>query len=115
MRVTSEFWVSALVRRVFAEGGFAAVEGRGAREAGTVFIVVRDRFGHVRLFGPAAQASYDETRPSERRFTVLVENEQDKIDARLQRERRFDPDLWVVEIELADAGKAEDYFEVAAG
>ncbi|MEP2580565.1 MAG: DUF1491 family protein, partial [Roseibium sp.] len=38
MRVTSEFFVSALVRRVFGEGGFAAVSRRGAPEAGAVFV-----------------------------------------------------------------------------
>ena len=38
MRVTSEFFVSALIRRVFSSGGFAAVERRGATEAGAVFL-----------------------------------------------------------------------------
>ena len=45
MRLTSDFWVSALMRRVFAEGGFAAVARRGASEAGAVFVVTRNRVG----------------------------------------------------------------------
>ncbi|MCR4265335.1 DUF1491 family protein [Nitratireductor sp. ZSWI3] len=114
MRLTSEFWVSALTKRLFAEGGFAAVAQRGAREAGTIFIVVRDRLGRLALYGPAAQASYDEARPMERRFTLVAQDDQERIDARLERERRFDPDFWVVEIELADAARAENYFEVTA-
>ena len=43
MRLTTDFWVSALMRRVFAEGGFAAVAKRGASEAGAVFVVTRNR------------------------------------------------------------------------
>ncbi|MET0943059.1 MAG: DUF1491 family protein, partial [Mesorhizobium sp.] len=43
MRVTSELWVSALTRRVFSGGGFAAILKRGAAEAGAVFILSRNR------------------------------------------------------------------------
>ncbi|KAB2862521.1 MAG: DUF1491 family protein, partial [Bauldia sp.] len=43
MRVTTDFWISSVVRRAFAEGGFAAVERRGAAEAGAVMIRRRDR------------------------------------------------------------------------
>lgn len=45
MRVTTDLWVSAMVRRVFSSSGFAAVIQRGATEAGAVFVLTRDRFG----------------------------------------------------------------------
>ncbi|PZO81660.1 MAG: DUF1491 domain-containing protein [Mesorhizobium amorphae] len=99
MRLTSDFWVSALVRRVSAEGGFGAVVRRGAAEAGAVFIVVRDRMGNVRLYAPAPQTSYGEDRPSERVFVENAVPDEAALDARLEREKRFDPDFWVVEIE----------------
>ncbi len=100
MRVTTDFWVSALLRRVFSDGGFGAVLSRGATEAGAVFILCRDRLGNVDLYGPAPQTSYDTAKPDERQFS-LVESAQDGevIDKRLDRERRFDPDIWVVEVE----------------
>lgn len=103
MRVTADFWVSALLRRVFASGGFAAVVRRGATEAGAVFVLSRGRMGETALFGPAPQTSYDSAKPDERFFTLLGAGEGDaELDARLERERRFDPDIWVVEIEAGN-------------
>ena len=100
MRVTTDLWVSALVRRVFGAGGFAAVVKRGAAEAGAIFVQTRDRFGSVALFGPAPQTSYDTARPDERLFVRIGDGEDaTALDARLEREKRFDPDIWVVEIE----------------
>ncbi|WP_295806163.1 DUF1491 family protein [uncultured Nitratireductor sp.] len=115
MRLTSDFWVSALTKRLFAEGGFASVLQKGAREAGTIFILLRNRFGQQALYGPAAQAVYDEARPNERRFTLIAEGDDVVIDKRLERERRFDPDFWLVEIEVTNLDEAERYFEIAAG
>lgn len=101
MRVTSELWVAALLRRAFAAGGFAAVERKGAPEAGAVFVVARSRLGELRLFGPAPQASYGEARPSDRLFSEIVGGaDAEAIAARIAREARFDPDLWLVEIEV---------------
>ncbi|MGI6851535.1 DUF1491 family protein [Mesorhizobium sp. 1B3] len=100
MRVTSDIWVSALLRRVFAEGGFGAIVRRGATEAGAVFLVARNRFGETALFGPAPQTAYDSSRPDERQFSELAGGaDSEAIDARLAKEMRFDPDIWVVEIE----------------
>lgn len=107
MRLTSDFWVSALIRRVSLGGGFAAVVRRGATEAGAVFVVERDRLGGVRLYGPAAQASYGEERPSERLFAPVPVEGEEAVNARLERETRFDPDIWVVEIEPGREPAAE--------
>ncbi len=102
MRVTSDLWVSALVRRLQGEGGFATIIRRGATEAGAIFLIVRGRAGELSLFGPAPQADYDEARPSERYFALLSETvEEADVDARLEREMRFDPDIWVVELEAS--------------
>ena len=103
MRVTSEFYVSALVRRIFSLGGFGAVERRGATEAGAIFIRQRFRDGLETLFGPAPQSVFDED-DTDRRFEIRAERaEAAACDAIIDREARFDPDLWVVEIEVDDA------------
>ena len=100
MRVTTDLWVSALVRRVFGAGGFAAIVKRGATEAGAVFVLSRGRMGEVALYGPAPQTSYDSAKPDERFFTLLEAGDDGlAFDARLEREKKFDPDIWVVEIE----------------
>lgn len=107
MRVTSELWVSALVRRAFSGGGFAAILRRGAAEAGAVLILRRDRSGEVRLYVPAPQTSYDEARPQERLFTeVPGGGDEEEAARRIEREVRFDPDLWVLELDVDEAAFA---------
>lgn len=100
MRVTTDLWVSALLRRVFAGGGFAAVMRRGATEAGAVFVLTRGRLGDVALYGPGPQTMYEGARPDERLFDRLdPEADVEMLEKRLEKESRFDPDVWIVEIE----------------
>ncbi len=106
MRVTSDFFVSALVRQIFGEGGFAAVSKRGAPEAGAVFICVDRLDGSFDFYAPAPQSMFDErpeTRLFERRFE---KTDRETIDARLKSEARMDPDYWLVDIEARE-GKVE--------
>ncbi len=101
MRIRSDMFVSALSRRVFASGGFAAVEHKGAQEAGAIFIRQRFRDGTETLFGPAPQNFLeDEGRAMERCFERhLAHADPDLVTERLARELRFDRDLWVLELE----------------
>jgi hypothetical protein len=104
MRVTTELWVSAITRRAFASGGFAAIARRGSPEAGAVMVTQRNRLGETRLFAPAPQTSYGDARPEERYFSeVLRSTDLDAIAARIDREARFDPDLWVLDLEVDEA------------
>ena len=112
MRVTTDFWVSALVKRVFSGGGFAAIAKRGATEAGAVFVIVRDRMGGAMLFGPAPQTSYDTAKPDERFFIRYALEDEAALDARLEKEKRFDSDIWVVEIEPGQGG-IEEFISIA--
>lgn len=92
MRVTSDLWVSALLRRIFGAGGFAAVVKRGATEAGAVFVLARGRLGEVALFGPAPQTSYDSAKPDDRFFTLLGAGDDPAVlEARLEREKNSIP------------------------
>ena len=100
MRVTSSLWVGAYVRRCFAEGAFAAVARRGAEEAGAIFVIVDRLDGTADLYAPAPQASFTESRPSERMFQLVATAEPlAEVNARVEREARFDSDLWVVAVE----------------
>jgi len=92
---------------VFAAGGFAAVIKRGAAEAGAIFVMTRNRLGEATLYGPAPQASYDTGKPQDRRFQLILQDNAEKIEARIAREERFDPDLWVVELEPGEKDASE--------
>lgn len=103
MRLKSGIWVAAYVRRCHIEGVFAAIVKRGAEEAGAIFIKLNRLDGSGILYGPAPQAAFDDARPVDRMFTVVLGRQgavpEADIDARLKREIGFDPDLWIVEIE----------------
>ncbi len=103
MRLKSGIWVAAYVRRCHIEGVFAAVRRRGADEAGAVFITINRLDGTGTLYSPAPQAAFDEAKPAERIFTIMLGREgpvaEADIEARLLREIRYDPDLWIVEVE----------------
>jgi hypothetical protein len=110
MRLTSDIWVKALIRRIFGEGGFAAIERVGASEAGAVFVRVRGRDGSETLLAPAPQSLFETARPQDRLFEPrIVGGTCEDVDAILTREASFDPDFWVVEIET---DQPESYLEI---
>jgi hypothetical protein len=103
MRLKSGIWVAAYLRRCHTEGAFAAVRRRGAEEAGAVFIIVNRLDGTATLYGPAPQSAFDAAQPAERIFTAVLGAStpvpEADVEARLAREMRFDPDIWIVEVE----------------
>lgn len=103
MRLKTGIWVAAYLRRCAIEGAFAAVRRHGADEAGAVFIVINRLDGMAALYGPAPQTAFDDAQPSDRLFTALLGGvtpaPETDVEARLAREMRFDPDLWIVEVE----------------
>lgn len=102
MRVKSAVWVGAYLRRCSAEGIPAAVVRRGANEAGAVFVKVNRLDGTASVLGPAPQSAFDDTRPAERRWVCSTGPDpitEADADAYLARQHRFDPDLWIIEIE----------------
>ena len=100
MRVKSEIWVKAYLRRVNSEGAFAVVVRRGNGEAGAIYIKLLCDGGRVQLFVPAP-AGFDEV-SAERRWishfgdTPGMEKDADDY---LAQQADFDPDIWVIEVE----------------
>jgi hypothetical protein len=100
MAVKTAIWVAAHLRRCFGEGLTGVVARRGADEAGSVFVRVILRDGSIRLFGPAPGPTFDDQ--GRRRFRLRLAaaiDEAEIVDAMIAREVRFDPDLWVLDIE----------------
>ena len=95
-RVASGVKVSALLRRVAAAGGFGTVIARGDDTAGSIAIVIRDR-GETRLLEPVlALAGGYEWREAAGG---------DAVEGAIERARRRDPDLWVIELDIPDAAR----------
>lgn len=101
MRLKSDIWTAAYRRRCEIAGAFAVMRRRGAAEAGAILIKIDRLDGTAALFGPAPQALFGEGE-TERRFVRM--HPQDAIESaaaevRIEKEIRFDPDLWIIEVE----------------
>lgn len=100
MRVKSEIWVQAYLRRCQAQGAFVVVVRRGDEHAGAIYICINRLDGTVRLFGPAPAGL--ETSGFERRwvncFAADLVSDGDAAGY-LARQISFDPDIWIVEVE----------------
>jgi hypothetical protein len=96
-RLTSDFWVSAYLRQAAHDGLVAVLRRRGASEAGAIFVKLDRLDGTAALYGPAPQSLADDE--GNRRFQLILDADPATIEERVARERRFDSDLWLVEIE----------------
>ncbi len=101
MRLKSAIWVAAYLRRCQTEGIFGAVRRRGADDAGAVFVKLVLLDGRAWLFAPAPQSAYDDSHPIERIFVATSREAmaEPDVEERMAKEIRFDPDVWIVEVE----------------
>jgi hypothetical protein len=99
VRLKSEIWVGAFLRRWQSEGCYGAVIHKGAPEAGAVYVIVNHLDGTFHLFGPAPGPTYDEEGGRRWYEELPFPATQDEIDKLLAKRRASDPDIWIVEIE----------------
>ena len=95
-RLASGIWVSAYLRRLQALGIPAYVIARGDDTAGAVLVKLALMDGTARAY----TRSFD-LESNTRVWQVLVEGGEHAVDEAITRQRSFDPDLWVVEVEDA--------------
>jgi hypothetical protein len=100
IRVPSELWVKVLLRRCSSAGVPAVVVRRGDEDAGAVFIKVRLLDGRAKVMGPAPAglAGSNALKPMAPHLDADGVPETD-ADVYLARQREFDPDIWLVEID----------------
>jgi hypothetical protein len=103
MRLKSDIWVSAYLRRCGVEGVSVALRRRGAPDAGAIFVKIDGLDGRSALYGPAPQSLVvDREQGVEREFARMHAAEwidDREVEKRLARELSFDPDIWIVEVE----------------
>lgn len=97
-RLPAHLEVSGLIRQVEAAGGFGMVLGKGDRDAGTIMVVIVESGQNARVYERMPQAD-----GSRKWHCSLVQSDDNKgeIPEFLDRRRRQDPDLWVVELDIA--------------
>jgi hypothetical protein len=99
-RIASSVLVNALIRLAEAEGGFGSVLARGDPSAGAVAVLLVERGHNPRLFerllAPDGHYAWQES-------TQPDLGQAGKLQALIERRRRFDPDLWLIELDVASA------------
>jgi hypothetical protein len=90
----------SLLRRAEREGGFGAVMARGDADSGSLLVLLCERGVRKKIVERILQ-------PNERyewRDSALEDVQNDeKANKFLARRRRFDPDLWILELDIASA------------
>jgi hypothetical protein len=95
-RLTSDMWVSAYLRRLQLVNVPAFITSKGDATAGAVIIKLNTLDGNACAF----QRSYD--LDGNRIWAILSEGTEVEVDASLTKQRSFDPDIWVIEVEDKD-------------
>ena len=96
----TDLWAAAFVRRHNDLGHVCVVARKGDPIAGQLFIEVDHLNGQVSLYVPAPMAArVEETadRVFQRRFDHA---DPQKIRERIAQEQKFDPDFWLLALEL---------------
>ena len=95
----SDLWCSAFIRRHNDLGHICVVARKGDPIAGQIFIEIDHLDGTRSLFTPAPLVSRvdDAGLVFQRRFARV---EPAKVAERIAQEARFDPDLWVLSLDL---------------
>ena len=100
MRLPAHLEVSALLRQVQTAGGFGAVIHKGEREAGTILLICAEKGTDRRIF--ERMPSFDGPRVWALSLIESIENSEE-FENYLDKRRRQDPDLWIIELDIANA------------
>ena len=93
-RLTAEFWVAAYLARLQQSGIFVHVAQKGDATAGAIAVKLATMDGHGTLF----MRNYDGD--GHRIWAKVIDHApESEVDEYIARQRGYDRDLWVIEIE----------------
>ena len=97
-RLSASVEAAGLIRKVEADGGFGAVLHKGDPERGSLLIVIRSRGDYV--------SCLERTLTLEGRYSwgtvgPCASEADQKVSQFLARRTGFDPDLWLIELDIA--------------
>jgi len=96
IKLTTEIWVKALIRRCAQAAVPAVVVKKGFAQSGTVLLKVNTLDGSAQVYSPMTGAD------GERQWILPLGGgpaEEKTVDAYIERQIKRDSDLWVVEVE----------------
>lgn len=102
MQIKTHIWVGALRRRVEAAGGFATIIAKGEPDSGAVLLLLRDTSGTITAL---SRVNMGDGKVS---WQPIFENREERDPAAqevLEKRRKFDPDLWIVELDVENPGR----------
>jgi len=95
-RLASGIWVGAYLARLQAQGIPVYVNARGDETAGAVLVKLATLDGQAKAFHRVVDLM-----SGTRRWDLLAEGDERDVDESIAKQRNFDPDLWVIEVEDA--------------
>ncbi len=97
-RLPTHLEVSGLIRSVDAAGGFATVIRKGERDAGTIMVVLTENGANTRAYERMPQLDGTRDWHCVRKQGI---DKKDEFENFLTRRGEQDPDLWIVELDVA--------------
>lgn len=98
-RLASSVTAAALLRRAEQQGGFGAVLVKGDPTSGAIAVILAEKGRNARylerLLQPDGSYSWQSSRQE-------IDNAQE-FQKFLARRRKFDPDLWILELDIPSA------------
>lgn len=92
-RLTAEFWVAAYLARLRQFDIPAFVAAHGDATSGNIMVKMNTLDGSADVF----QRSFDAS--GKRVWMVLASGTDMEVEKALLRQRSFDPDIWIIEVE----------------
>ena len=99
-RLQSSVLASALMRRAISHGGFAAVLAKGDAGAGAILVILAERGEKVKFMERVLQG---EGRYSWQEVGTQAVANPGETEKFLARRRSFDPDIWLIELDVPSA------------
>ena len=93
-RLTADFWVHAYLARLRLADIPAFVTSHGDDTSGAVLVKLNTLDGRAQAF----HRTFD-LMTGARKWDLLAEGPERDVDGSIARQRSFDPDLWVIEVE----------------
>jgi hypothetical protein len=102
-RLTSAVLAGALMRKAQTEGGFAAVLAKGDATAGSILVILTERGANPRVYERILQRDGRYIWQDNGIQPVEETGKTSDVQSFVARRRRFDQDLWVLELDIPSA------------